>query len=465
MSAAYKHLASSESFITRYMEYMDDAETPYAFDFWAAVFLVSCVLRRRCYVARPGAPVWLNHYILFVAPPGLARKSTAVNIAAEHAQWITAQTGSNGMIYSGSLTPTMLLNEMRIMSQLGASSPVLLTLPELSRSFARNAAKSTIAYLTDMFDTKEFEKGGTKREGTYEIRKASISLLAASTPEWLGEFAGRDATLGGFASRCIIVREDRPKKRIKWDDAVAQPDHTVLRQSLINIEQRLSYFERSVSGNEYPLRVSAGAVERYEAYRSDTEQRNRTLSEEERAERVRDERHVLAIAGTLACADLTFEVQQNHVINAIKAIELVRSNDRSGNRRRDQSQAEQVVAQEASSEDEGVVKRTRIITRLVEVLKEVGPLGIQQQKLAVKMRHLCTMTEVKLALRILHDYRCAQMFKVQEAGRPSHVWRATYLINSPALEHARKLYVGEPVTREEMDRVLQEADQENTPYH
>lgn len=444
------------------MEYMDDAETPYSFDFWCSLFLVSCVLRRRCFVARPGAPVWLNHYVLLVAPPGVARKSTAVNIAAEHAQWITAQTGSNGMIYSGSLTPTMLLNEMRIMSQIGASSPVLLTLPELSRSFARNAAKSTIAYLTDMFDTKEYEKGGTKREGTYEIRKASISLLAASTPEWLGDFAGRDATLGGFSSRCIIVREDKPKRRIKWGEAVAQQDHSILRSALLDIERRLLYLEQHAGGSEVALQVSAGAVDVYERFRDNATSSYKGLSEDYIAERVRDERHVLAIAGSLCCADLTFEVQQNHVINAIKAIELVRRLDA---KQFDAEPLRSDNSPQAAPINEAQLLRGRIFDRLANVLKEAGKLGIQQQAIAKKIRYLCTMNDAKLALRIMHDWKCAQMFRVQEAGRPSQVWRATYLIDSPAFEHARKLYIGEPVTREEMDRVLQEADQEKPPYH
>ena len=462
MSAQYKYLASPTSFISRYMEYMDGNETPYSFDFWSAMFLVSCVLRRRCCVARPGAPVWLNHYILLVAPPGVARKSTAVNIAAEHAQWITAQTGSNGMIYSGSLTPTMLLNEMRIMSQLGVSSPVLLTLPELSRSFARNAAKSTIAFLTDMFDTKEYEKGGTKREGTYEVRKASISILAASTPDWLGQFGSRDAAVGGFTSRCIVLREDGPKRHIKWREASTQPDHSLLRSALLDIDRRLSHLEQAHGGVEYGLQVTSAAIDAYEGYVESLRAHIRTLSEEEAAKRVRDERHILAVAGTLACADLTFEVQQNHIINAIKAIELVRRSDAK------QSEAEPLRSDnspQAEPINEAQLLRGRIFDRLSRILKEAGKLGIQQQTIAKKVRYLCTMNDAKLALRIMHDWKCAQMFRVHEAGRPSQVWRATYLIDSPAFEHARKLFVGEPMTTIDLDQAVPEDDQSSPPYH
>lgn len=442
------------------MEWQDASETPYAFDFWSAVFCVSAVLRRRCYVDRPGAPVWPNHYVLLVAPPGVARKSTAVVRASEIVQWYVSESNSHATIFSGSLTASMITKEMAVLSQEYGSSPILLALPELSRSFARNAVRSTIAFLTDLFDTKEIERGGTKREGSYEVKKASINFLAASTPEWLGGFAGRDADAGGFTSRCIIARESSPKRRIKWGEKTTQPDPYMVRSAMLDIEQRLTMLEQHErGGKEVPIRATAAAIARYESYREALEAKHATNNESNGA---RLDRHVLSVACVLACADLTFEIQEDHIINAIKAIELVTRDDPKG---LEDDTSRRIGDNIVQPIDKAWEKRIQIFTRIVKVVKEAGKLGIQQQKLCIRLRHLTTMKEVRLVLKILLDYYCVQCFKVSEVGRPSMVWRATYLIDTPAVERARILYAGEPITAPSEGPSPLDSDQSKTPCH
>lgn len=456
MTALYKHLAT-QGFIKHYMEYMDGQETPYSFDFWCAVWLVSSLLRRRVYINRPGSPVWPSMYVLLVAPPAVARKGVAIGKATELMQWYLAQSSSAGMLYSGSLTPSMLTTEMAVLTEQCGSAALTLALPELSRSFARNAAKSTISFLTDMFDTKELETGGTKRDGTYTIKKASINLLAASTPDWLGGFGDHDAIAGGFASRCIYVDEEKPKRRIKWGDEAATIAPDLVRQSLRSIETRLCDLENFHKPNEVPIQVTKGAVDYYEDWR-DRQEAEQVL-ESSSGVHARTSRHVLATACILACSDLTFEIQQNHIIAAIKAIEEVYPKP-----------VPQAVEAAHKGFDQGIrstvnptaedkeAYRSRIFSKLVEILREAGKIGIRQTEVTIKMRYSCEGDVVRTMLRMLSDYRCAQMFKLsgEKIGRPPIVWRATYLIDTPALEHARKLFVGEPMTAEEMEMGLAE---------
>ena len=452
MSALYKHLAT-QGFIKHYMEYMDGQETPYSFDFWSAVWIVSSTLRRRVYINRPGSPVWPNMYVLLVAPPAVARKGVAIGKATELMQWYLHSTQSVSALYSGSLTPSMLTTEMAVLSEQHGCASILLAIPELSRSFARNAAKSTIAFLTDLFDTKELETGGTKRDGTYTIKKASINLLAASTPDWLGGFGDKDAVAGGFASRCIYVCEERPKRRIKWGDETTQQTSDVVRSTALNIEQRLQDLERFHKGTEVPIQVTKGAVDTYEDWR-DRQEADALVG----AGRSRQGRHVLATACILACADLTFEIQQNHIIAAIKAIEEIYPKPERvvhHTHQSDDGQANQSINPIAEDKE---AYRSRIFSKLVEILREAGKIGIRQTEVTIKMRYSCEGDVVRTMLRMLSDYRCAQMFKLsgEKIGRPPIVWRATYLIDTPALEHARKLFVGEPMTAEEMELGLAE---------
>ena len=455
MTALYKHLAT-QGFIKHYMEYMDGQETPYSFDFWSAIWIVSSLLRRRVYINRPGSPVWPNMYVLLVAPPAVARKGVAIGKATELMQWYMSIHASTETVYTGSLTPSMLLSEMSILSKMHGSAGIVIALPELSRSFARNAAKSTISFLTDMFDTKETETGGTKRDGIYTIKKASINLLAASTPDWLGGFGDRDAIAGGFASRCIYVTEQSPKRRIKWGETSTVQSHDLVRRSLLAVEEGLCRLSEFHNGTEVPIQVSEGAVERYEDWRDRQEADGRLAN---RGVEARQTRHVLATACILACADLTFEIQQNHIIAAIKAIEEVypkptipREDDKGI-----LSSQRTVQAADPTAEDKEAY-RSRIFSKLVEILREAGKIGIRQTEVTIKMRYSCEGDVVRTMLRMLSDYRCAQMFKLsgEKIGRPPIIWRATYLIDTPALEHARKLFVGEPMTAEEMELGLAE---------
>ena len=452
MSALYKHLAT-QGFIKHYMEYMDGQETPYSFDFWSAVWIVSSVLRRRVYINRPGSPVWPNMYVLLVAPPAVARKGVAIGKATELMQWYLHTTPSPSALYSGSLTPSMLTIELAVLSEQHGCSSILLAIPELSRSFARNAAKSTIAFLTDLFDTKELETGGTKRDGIYTIKKASINLLAASTPDWLGGFGDRDAVAGGFASRCIYVNEDRPKRRVKWGESGAIQSRNVVEQSIMDIERRLSDLERFHKGVEVPIQVTKGAVDYYEDWR-DRPESTSTLEKSS----VRRERHVLATSCILACSDLTFEIQQNHIIAAIKAIEEVYPKPERVVHHPQPSEDRQAGQSINATAEDKEAYRSRIFSKLVEILREAGKIGIRQTEVTIKMRYSCEGDVVRTMLRMLSDYRCAQMFKLsgEKIGRPPIVWRATYLIDTPALEHARKLFVGEPMTAEEMELGLAE---------
>lgn len=454
MSALYKHLAT-QGFIKHYMEYMDGQETPYSFDFWCAVWLVSSVLRRRCYINRPGSPVWPNSYVLLVAPPAVARKGVAIGKATELMQWYMSIHASTETVYTGSLTPSMLLSEMSILSKMHGSAGIVIALPELSRSFARNAAKSTISFLTDMFDTKETETGGTKRDGIYTIKKASINLLAASTPDWLGGFGDRDAVAGGFASRCIYVSEDKPKRRVKWGEAGAISSQDVVRLDVMGIDGRLKDLEEYYKGAEIPIQVTKGAVDYYEDWRDRQEADARMANDGVQA---RQTRHVLATACILACADLTFEIQQNHIIAAIKAIEEVYPKPERVVHHPQPSEDRQAGQSINATAEDKEAYRSRIFSKLVEILREAGKIGIRQTEVTIKMRYSCDGDVVRTMLRMLSDYRCAQMFKLsgEKIGRPPIVWRATYLIDTPALEHARKLFVGEPMTAEEMELGLAE---------
>ena len=57
-------------------------EAPERFHFWCAVHAVGGALRRRVYIDAGNFRWMPNWYIILVAPPGVAKKSTVINIGA-----------------------------------------------------------------------------------------------------------------------------------------------------------------------------------------------------------------------------------------------------------------------------------------------------------------------------------------------------------------------------------------------
>lgn len=76
-----KGVVPEGSFISNYLAYTADNETPLYYDFWCAIWCLSSSVGRSTVVARPRAPVFLNHYIVLIAESATTRKSTAVRLA------------------------------------------------------------------------------------------------------------------------------------------------------------------------------------------------------------------------------------------------------------------------------------------------------------------------------------------------------------------------------------------------
>jgi hypothetical protein len=68
----------ADSFMGRYLSYMQSQETALTFDEWTAIWCVSAACARATYVDRPRAPVYLNMFCVLVGDSGIARKTTAV---------------------------------------------------------------------------------------------------------------------------------------------------------------------------------------------------------------------------------------------------------------------------------------------------------------------------------------------------------------------------------------------------
>src|SRR6187455_435675 len=109
----YKKLAKEDSFVGQYLAFSENSETPYAYDFWTALWCISVALGRDIAVDRPSAPVYLNLYCVLVAESGVTRKSTAVRRAVS---FIRGMCNDTNQLIESKITPEKLEFDLAVQS-------------------------------------------------------------------------------------------------------------------------------------------------------------------------------------------------------------------------------------------------------------------------------------------------------------------------------------------------------------
>ena len=122
----YKKLVKDGGFISQYMDYMSDIETPEAYDFWCAIWAIGATCGRNVSVDRPHLPVHLNWYIILSADSGTTRKSTAVRS-------IEKITGPllGGLTVNTKVSPERLINSLWDKTKDQDTATCIIVVPEL----------------------------------------------------------------------------------------------------------------------------------------------------------------------------------------------------------------------------------------------------------------------------------------------------------------------------------------------
>jgi hypothetical protein len=182
------------------------SEAPETFIFWTGLFTLAAALRRKVQVPKEILGSWSaspNLYVIFVAPPAKARKSTTANYTEALLEDIPGIT-----LASSSMTQASLMKKL---SETDDSSVTI-----VSHEFATLILKSGMDmfdFLTDLFDGKKSVSAETVGRGFEFAHKPCVNLLAATTPEWISTGMPESVIGGGFASRVIFIYENAVRKR------------------------------------------------------------------------------------------------------------------------------------------------------------------------------------------------------------------------------------------------------------
>lgn len=245
--------SAGKGWLELYLEYTEQSEAPEVFHTWVGMSIISAVLRRKLWINQGYHRLFPNLYVVLVSPPGKCRKTSAINAGAAILREVDGITIESNKLTTSALIETLggsglqAATKMRkqddddapaetdpdaalngIPSASAGHSKIVLyrecTAVLISTEFSvmlGHEAHQTglIALLTDLYDCPEEWIYKTRSRGKEILDNVYLSLLAASTPDWLGQTIPANAIGGGFTSRMIFVvqkerRQDNPRPRL-----------------------------------------------------------------------------------------------------------------------------------------------------------------------------------------------------------------------------------------------------------
>lgn len=202
------------------------SEAPESFHLWTGFFALASVLKRKVYIPKTllgGWEVFPSMYVIFVAPPGKARKSTTAGYADDLLREIP---GIN-------LAPTTLTKEQLLKRLSEADDASISIFSSEFAMFVQKSGHDMYDILTDLFDSKKDVTSETITRGIEFSEKPCVNLLAATTPIWISSNLPEHVIGGGFASRVIFVFEERSRRYKMYYDDIDHEERDKLRDKLL----------------------------------------------------------------------------------------------------------------------------------------------------------------------------------------------------------------------------------------
>lgn len=389
----------ADSFMGRYLSYMQSQETALAFDWWCSLWCISAACARATYVDRPRAPVFLNMFTVLVGDSGIARKTTSVAMAARLTRSVISQYADLTML-DAKLTPEKLDELLHNQTVQHGNAQLCIAVPELAVFMGTERYIAHMpTLLTDLYDCPAArDGGGTISRGAVVQRDVWVHFLSASTPAWLLKTVNPNVVEGGFTSRCYFVIANQPKQRIAWP---VDPDIHMYQDmcedlTMIATEAR----------TRPPIQLAEDALAYFVKWYAS---RTHALDPYKQSFEAREDAHVLRVAALLCINDGTWEIHTEHLLYAIKALTEIKENS-----------GRIFETAEARSKYAAALDIMRM------QLLSTGMDPIPRARLYLKLRNRLDNQEFHALLDVLNDLGAIQRFDLHnKRGRPVDLIRGT----------------------------------------
>lgn len=186
--------------------------------FWSGVSAIAGALRRRVWIDMAYFRWHTNHYIIFVAPPGIVSKSTTVAIAMDILRKVPGiNFGPDVVTWPALVTAFAATSEsFEVDGDFHAQCALTLESSEFG-NLVNPTDREMIDLLVTLWDSKQgaFKKV-TKNSGVDTVENPWINMIACTTPSWIAGNFPEYVIGGGFTSRCLFVYTEQKDKLVAY---------------------------------------------------------------------------------------------------------------------------------------------------------------------------------------------------------------------------------------------------------
>lgn len=225
------------NWLNSYIDYTRHLEAPLALHFWSGVCTIAGALRGKVWIDM-GYWKWRpNFFVIIVAPPGIANKSTTIEVGMELLREIEGiHFGPNSATWQA-LTTAFAESTEIVQLHNGQSyemSAITLAISELGTFFDPKNSEM-VDVLVDLWDGKQVPwRRATKSEGDVSVPNPWIHIIGATTPAWIEEHFPEYAIGGGFTSRTLFIYADHKRQLIAYPGDHQTSEDLKLKADLIN---------------------------------------------------------------------------------------------------------------------------------------------------------------------------------------------------------------------------------------
>jgi len=205
-----------KGYFEQYYHLVEGGEACPRFHLLTAASALGACVARRVWFQRGSAEyfptLYPNPWVVLVAPQGAGHKSSVINVASN--LLVALPTHIRPRVLAAKITPEALTKTLAIQEApapleshyLRPSATGLLLSPELGVLLGREKYNiGLIALLTVLYDCPNEWSSETIMRGDQRLYNVCLSLLGASTPDWMQSMLPQDAFKGGFMSRLLLV--------------------------------------------------------------------------------------------------------------------------------------------------------------------------------------------------------------------------------------------------------------------
>lgn len=224
-----------QDFISLFMEYSKEYESPSSFWKWGAYSAIAATLRFNVFYPHGLGKVYPNIYTVLLADSAEYRKDAALKLVSELLREV-----KNTKVIEGRASFQAIINDLAI--DVGSKNGTtirgggaVIVAPELAAFFVSDP--QLIPNLTNWYDFREEHKESLKGTGTITIKNRCITLFAASNETYLREVYDDRAVYGGLLRRTFMIKPDetRPPNSLMYVD-LSKYDNKFLLESLNEIK-------------------------------------------------------------------------------------------------------------------------------------------------------------------------------------------------------------------------------------